>query len=217
MQSGLERRKEADQLNASLQLSKTLRDFLTLTEQSELPIMQSTMLLNRMEETIKAIESNLISISTEIENLSPNPENDNGGLSGAARDHQKPAITYRFIENQNAFRLSPSAAGRDRQGDKQHFDRSEANPSPNPISSKTSDREPSGVRTDRDPVTITVAESQVRGIGSYSGWSADAFNEFIYNLSVQYKPKDNQAQKEMIQQNSQKIQSQINILNNQRR
>ncbi len=74
MQSGLERRKEADQLNASLQLlSKTLRDFLTLTEQSELPIMQSTMLLGRMEETIKAIESNLISISTEIENLSPNP------------------------------------------------------------------------------------------------------------------------------------------------
>jgi hypothetical protein len=74
MQSGLERRKEADQLNASLQLlSKTLRDFLTLTEQSELPIMQSTMLLGRMEETIKAIESNLISISTEIENLSPQP------------------------------------------------------------------------------------------------------------------------------------------------
>ncbi|RSF45159.1 relaxase/mobilization nuclease domain-containing protein [Acinetobacter baumannii] len=140
------------------------------------------------------IEFNL-DFDRDREPFTPTPENDNGGLSGAARDHQKPAITYRFIENQNAFRLSPSAAGRDRQGDKQHFDRSEANPSPNPISSKTSDREPSGVRTDRDPVTITVAESQVRGIGSYSGWSADAFNEFIYNLSVQYKPKDNPSAK----------------------
>ncbi|WP_159124377.1 relaxase/mobilization nuclease domain-containing protein [Acinetobacter variabilis] len=140
------------------------------------------------------IEFNL-DFDRDREPVTPTPENDNGGLSGAARDHQKPAITYRFIENQNAFRLSPSAAGRDRQGDKQHFDRSEANPSPNPISSKTSDREPSGVRTDRDPVTITVAESQVRDIGSYSGWSADAFNEFIYNLSVQYKPKDNPSAK----------------------
>src|SRR5450756_1687223 len=72
MQSGLERRKEADQLNTSLQLlSKTLRDFLTLTEQSELPIMQSTMLLHNVHQTTEAVELHLRSILTEIENLSP--------------------------------------------------------------------------------------------------------------------------------------------------
>lgn len=46
-------------------------NLLQLVEQSELPIIKSTTILNRVETTTTAVQSNLSSILTEIENLSP--------------------------------------------------------------------------------------------------------------------------------------------------
>jgi hypothetical protein len=125
----------------------------------------------------------------------PSPDRSNSELSSAIRRDSKDNLEYRFVENPRSFSFSPIAADRNRQGNKQHFDRSEASPSPSPSSSKTSDREPSGVHTDRNPVSIAVASSQAYDMGSYSIWSADAFNELIYNLSVQYELKNNQRPK----------------------
>lgn len=125
----------------------------------------------------------------------PSPDRSNSGLSSAIRRDSKDNLEYRFVENPRSFSFSPIAADRNRQGNKQHFDRSEASPSPSPSSSKTSDREPSGVHTARNPVSIAVASSQAHDMGSYSVWSADAFNELIYNLSVQYELKNNQRPK----------------------
>ena len=125
----------------------------------------------------------------------PSPDRSNSELSSAIRRDSKDNLEYRFVENPRSFSFSPIAADRNRQGNKQHFDRSEASPSPSPSSSKTSDREPSGVHTDRNPVSIAVASSQAHDMGSYSIWSADAFNELIYNLSVQYELKNNQRPK----------------------
>ena len=72
MQSVLDRQQQATDLIASLQkLSEKLRSFLSLVEQSELPIMQSTTLLNKVETKTTAIESTLSSILTEIGNLNP--------------------------------------------------------------------------------------------------------------------------------------------------
>ena len=72
MQSAFERQNQINQLIVSLQLlSQTLINFEKLIEQSELPIMNSTTLLNGIESTTRSIESNLSSILTEIENLSP--------------------------------------------------------------------------------------------------------------------------------------------------
>ncbi|MFX5168765.1 relaxase/mobilization nuclease domain-containing protein [Acinetobacter baumannii] len=122
---------------------------------------------------------------------SPRPERRKSELSSAIRRDSKDNLEYRFVENPRSFSFSPSATGQNRPSNQQHFNRSEASPS----SSKTSDREPSGVHTDRNPVSIAVASSQAHDMGSYSIWSADAFNELIYNLSVQYELKNNQRPK----------------------
>ena len=72
MQSAFERQNQINQLIVSLQLlSQTLINFEKLIEQSELPIMNSTTLLNGIESTTRSIESNLSSILTEVGNLSP--------------------------------------------------------------------------------------------------------------------------------------------------
>ena len=71
-QSASERQQQVEQLLLSLdQLSGKLINLLQLVEQSELPIIKSTTILNRVETTTTAVQSNLSSILTEIENLSP--------------------------------------------------------------------------------------------------------------------------------------------------
>ena len=64
MQSAFERQNQINQLIVSLQLlSQTLINFEKLIEQSELPIMNSTTLLNGIESTTRSIESNLITLN----------------------------------------------------------------------------------------------------------------------------------------------------------
>ena len=72
IQSVSEQKQKADQLQTSLQqLSQTLINFEQLIGQSEKPIINSTTLLRKVQQTTIALESNLSSILTEIENLSP--------------------------------------------------------------------------------------------------------------------------------------------------
>ena len=72
IQSISEQQQKADQLQTSLQqLSKTLINFEQLIGQSEKPIINSTTLLRKVQQTTIALESHLSSILTEIENLSP--------------------------------------------------------------------------------------------------------------------------------------------------
>ena len=72
IQSISEQQQKADQLQTSLQqLSQTLSNFEQLIGQSEKPIINSTTLLRKVQQTTIALESHLSSILTEIENLSP--------------------------------------------------------------------------------------------------------------------------------------------------
>jgi hypothetical protein len=72
IQSVSEQKQKADQLQTSLQqLSLTLINFEQLIGQSEKPIINSTTLLRKVQQTTIALESHLSSILTEIENLSP--------------------------------------------------------------------------------------------------------------------------------------------------
>lgn len=72
IQSISEQQQKADHLQTSLQqLSQTLSNFEQLIGQSEKPIINSTTLLRKVQQTTIALESHLSSILTEIENLSP--------------------------------------------------------------------------------------------------------------------------------------------------
>ena len=72
IQSISEQQQKADHLQTSLQqLSQTLSNFEQLIVQSEKPIINSTTLLHKVQQTTIALESHLSSILTEIENLSP--------------------------------------------------------------------------------------------------------------------------------------------------
>ena len=72
IQSISEQQQKANNLQTSLQqLSQTLSNFEQLIVQSEKPIISSTTLLRKVQQTTTALESHLSSILTEIENLSP--------------------------------------------------------------------------------------------------------------------------------------------------
>ena len=72
IQSISEQQQKADHLQTSLQqLSQTLINFEQLIGQSEKPIINSTTLLHKVQQTTIALESHLSSILTEIEILSP--------------------------------------------------------------------------------------------------------------------------------------------------
>ena len=72
IQSISEQQQKANHLQTSLQqLSQTLSNFEQLIVQSEKPIISSTTLLRKVQQTTTALESHLSSILTEIENLSP--------------------------------------------------------------------------------------------------------------------------------------------------
>ena len=72
IQSISEQQQKADKLQTSLQqLSKTLINFEQLIEQSEKPTIKNITLLHKVQQTTTALESHLGSILVEIENLSP--------------------------------------------------------------------------------------------------------------------------------------------------
>ena len=220
MQSAFERQNQINQLIVSLQLlSQTLINFEKLIEQSELPIMNSTTLLNGIESTTRSIESNLSSILTEVGNLSPQV------LQEATMDYlgALKAIQEQ-ISNTDISKLQQLSVSI--QSLQAQIDQA--------ISSISIDQKSIQAQVQAQ-VKQAIEESQSElietGIQSllnsqkakYMTWASTVFGGLmilisfytIYQFSTNLKTI--QAQKEMIQQNSQTIQSQLNYLNSIRR
>ena len=220
MQSAFERQNQINQLIVSLQLlSQTLINFEKLIEQSELPIMNSTTLLNGIESTTRSIESNLSSILTEVGNLSPQV------LQEATRDYLEALKAIQEqISNTDISKLQQLSVSI--QSLQAQIDQA--------ISSISIDQKSIQAQVQAQ-VKQAIEESQSElietGIQSllnsqkakHMTWASTVFGVLMILISFYtiYQSSTNlktiQAQKEMIQQNSQTIQSQLNYLNSIRR
>ena len=220
MQSAFERQNQINQLIVSLQLlSQTLINFEKLIEQSELPIMNNTTLLNGIESTTRSIESNLSSILTEVGNLSPQV------LQEATRDYLEALKAIQEqISNTDISKLQQLSVSI--QSLQAQIDQA--------ISSISIDQKSIQAQVQAQ-VKQAIEESQSElietGIQSllnsqkakHMTWASTVFGVLMILISFYtiYQSSTNlktiQAQKEMIQQNSQTIQSQLNYLNSLRR
>ena len=150
---------------------------------------------DREYDKIHRIESKL-DFDRGGESITTSAERSNNGLSSSVKSNPRADIEYRYIETPTAFSLNRIAADRNQQSNWQHFDRSEEHPSPSPGPSEAGDRrEPKRANRDRNSVVIKLSKSQTHDMGEYSFWGADDFNQFLYDLSVQYKPKNHPSTK----------------------
>ena len=220
MQSAFERQNQINQLIVSLQLlSQTLINFEQLIEQSELPIMNSTTLLNGIEGTTRSIESNLSSILTEVGNLSPQV------LKEATMDY---LVALKAIQEQisntdisKLQRLSVSIESLQTEINKAIGSISIDQKS---IQAQVQAQVKQAIEESQSELIETGIQSLLNSQkAKYMTWASTVFGGLmilisfytIYQFSTNLKTI--QAQKEMIQQNSQTIQSQLNYLNSIRR
>lgn len=220
MQSAFERQNQINQLIVSLQLlSQTLINFEKLIEQSELPIMNSTTLLNGIESTTRSIESNLSSILTEVGNLSPQV------LKEATMDY---LVALKAIHEQisntdisKLQRLSVSIESLQTEINKAIGSISIDQKS---IQAQVQAQVKQAIEESQSELIETGIQSLLNSQkAKYMTWASTVFGGLmilisfytIYQFSTNLKTI--QAQKEMIQQNSQTIQSQLNYLNSIRR
>jgi hypothetical protein len=220
MQSAFERQNQINQLIVSLQLlSQTLINFEKLIEQSELPIMNSTTLLNGIESTTRSIESNLSSILTEVGNLSPQV------LKEATMDY---LVALKAIQEQisntdisKLQRLSVSIESLQTEINKAIGSISIDQKS---IQAQVQAQVKQAIEESQSELIETGIQSLLNSQkAKYMTWASTVFGGLmilisfytIYQFSTNLKTI--QAQKEMIQQNSQTIQSQLNYLNSIRR
>ena len=220
MQSAFERQNQINQLIVSLQLlSQTLINFEKLIEQSELPIMNSTTLLNGIESTTRSIESNLSSILTEVGNLSPQV------LKEATMDY---LVALKAIHEQisntdisKLQRLSVSIESLQTEINKAIGSISIDQKS---IQAQVQAQVKQAIEESQSELIETGIQSLLNSQkAKHMTWASTVFGVLmilisfytIYQFSTNLKTI--QAQKEMIQQNSQTIQSQLNYLNSIRR
>lgn len=220
MQSAFERQNQINQLIVSLQLlSQTLINFEKLIEQSELPIMNSTTLLNGIESTTRSIESNLSSILTEVGNLSPQV------LQEATMDY---LVALKAIQEQisntdisKLQRLSVSIESLQTEINKAIGSISIDQKS---IQAQVQAQVKQAIEESQSELIETGIQSLLNSQkAKYMTWASTVFGGLMILISFYtiYQSSTNlktiQAQKEMIQQNSQTIQSQLNYLNSIRR
>ena len=220
MQSAFERQNQINQLIVSLQLlSQTLINFEKLIEQSELPIMNSTTLLNGIESTTRSIESNLSSILTEVGNLSPQV------LKEATMDY---LVALKAIQEQisntdisKLQRLSVSIESLQTEINKAIGSISIDQKS---IQAQVQAQVKQAIEESQSELIETGIQSLLNSQkAKYMTWASTVFGGLMILISFYtiYQSSTNlktiQAQKEMIQQNSQTIQSQLNYLNSIRR
>ena len=138
------------------------------------------------------------------ESITPIHKNTHNELYGANTSITSTAIEYRYINHQNrhnqhrfVFNINPGVTGRNQQPVGKHHDRSREPAAEYPKPSPTSTSKPK--RADRERYTdlnhgkIEYSESNLPPIRNYSFWSADSFNEFISQLSDQFKSKNDQS------------------------
>ena len=220
MQSAFERQNQINQLIVSLQLlSQTLINFEKLIEQSELPIMNSTTLLNGIESTTRSIESNLSSILTEVGNLSPQV------LQEATMDY---LVALKAIHEQisntdisKLQRLSVSIESLQTEINKAIGSISIDQKS---IQAQVQAQVKQAIEESQSELIETGIQSLLNSQkAKHMTWASTVFGVLMILISFYtiYQSSTNlktiQAQKEMIQQNSQTIQSQLNYLNSIRR
>lgn len=220
MQSAFERQNQINQLIVSLQLlSQTLINFEKLIEQSELPIMNSTTLLNGIESTTRSIESNLSSILTEVGNLSPQV------LKEATMDY---LVALKAIQEQisntdisKLQRLSVSIESLQTEINKAIGSISIDQKS---IQAQVQAQVKQAIEESQSELIETGIQSLLNSQkAKHMTWASTVFGVLMILISFYtiYQSSTNlktiQAQKEMIQQNSQTIQSQLNYLNSIRR
>lgn len=220
MQSAFERQNQINQLIVSLQLlSQTLINFEKLIEQSELPIMNSTTLLNGIESTTRSIESNLSSILTEVGNLSPQV------LKEATMDY---LVALKAIQEQisntdisKLQRLSVSIESLQTEINKAIGSISIDQKS---IQAQVQAQVKQAIEESQSELIETGIQSLLNSQkAKHMTWASTVFGVLMILISFYtiYQSSTNlktiQAQKEMIQQNSQTIQSQLNYLNSLRR
>ena len=220
MQSAFERQNQINQLIVSLQLlSQTLINFEQLIEQSELPIMNSTTLLNGIESTTRSIESNLSSILTEVGNLSPQV------LQEATMDY---LVALKAIHEQisntdisKLQRLSVSIESLQTEINKAIGSISIDQKS---IQAQVQAQVKQAIEESQSELIETGIQSLLNSQkAKHMTWASTVFGVLMILISFYtiYQSSTNlktiQAQKEMIQQNSQTIQSQLNYLNSIRR
>lgn len=220
MQSAFERQNQINQLIVSLQLlSQTLINFEKLIEQSELPIMNSTTLLNGIEGTTRSIESNLSSILTEVGNLSPQV------LQEATMDY---LVALKAIQEQisntdisKLQRLSVSIESLQTEINKAIGSISIDQKS---IQAQVQAQVKQAIEESQSELIETGIQSLLNSQkAKHMTWASTVFGVLMILISFYtiYQSSTNlktiQAQKEMIQQNSQTIQSQLNYLNSIRR
>ena len=220
MQSAFERQNQINQLIVSLQLlSEKLINFEKLIEQSELPIMNSTTLLNGIEGTTRSIESNLSSILTEVGNLSPQV------LQEATMDY---LVALKAIHEQisntdisKLQRLSVSIESLQTEINKAIGSISIDQKS---IQAQVQAQVKQAIEESQSELIETGIQSLLNSQkAKHMTWASTVFGVLMILISFYtiYQSSTNlktiQAQKEMIQQNSQTIQSQLNYLNSLRR
>ena len=138
------------------------------------------------------------------ESITPSNTNAHNELYGANTSITSTAMQYRYIEHRNrhnqhqfVFNINRGVTGAHQQPSQKPQDRSKELTEQYPSPSPTSNSKPKRTNPERHPDLnhgkIEYPESNLPPIRNYSFWSADSFNEFISQLSDQFKSKNDQS------------------------
>lgn len=138
------------------------------------------------------------------ESITPCDKNAHNELHGANTSITSTTIEYRYIEHRNrqnqhrfVFNIHAGVTGRNQQPVGKHHDRSREPaaeyPKPSPKRDNKAKRADPERHPDLNHGKIEYSESNLPPIRNYSFWSADSFNEFISQLSDQFKSKNDQS------------------------
>jgi len=118
----------------------------------------------------------------------------NRGTPGKTREYRYYGNLKSEIEHRFVFNINSGSTEQNQQPVAEHLDRSEEHPSPSPGPSTASDSQRKRAdrerNTDADHGKTEYAKSKIHFMRDDLVWGADDFNQFLYDLSVQYKLKD---------------------------
>lgn len=145
-----------------------------------------------------------LDFDSDKESITPSNTNAHNELYGANTSITSTAMQYRYIEHRNrhnqhqfVFNINRGVTGAHQQPSQKPQDRSKELTEQYPSPSPTSNSKPKRTNPERHPDLnhgkIEYSESNLPPIRNYSFWSADSFNEFISQLSDQFKSKNDQS------------------------
>ena len=222
-----EQQQKAEQLQMSLrQLSETLINFEKLIEQSEQPIINGTTLLHKVQEKTTALELHLNSILTEIGNLSPQAiQLLTASYMEQIEELQAKLASIDITEiskvksSIDSFSTSIQALQIKINNQLQNISIDQKS-----IQAQVQAQVKQAIEESQSELIETGIQSLLNSQkAKHMTWASTVFGVLMILISFYtiYQSSTNlktiQAQKEMIQQNSQTIQSQLNYLNSIRR